>query len=131
MSKYENFSTVALIRAIQRNAISIPALKGTKNGSSKIADIEKSLYELRQEVIPRLRRLDRSDCSFFPIGTHVVYQQYQAPQAADDWNPRQEFPAYHGIVTAHTAEGKVHVQFEGLEYLAECEPKELKIKFIR
>lgn len=131
MTKYENIPTEGLIKAIQRSALQIPLLKGTKNGSNKIADLEKSLYELRQEVIPRLRRLDRSDCSFFPIGSYVIYQQYQPPQAPDDWSYRQTFPAYHGVVQKHTAEGKVHVQFEGLDYLAECEPVDLKLKYIR
>lgn len=131
MTKYENISTEGLVKAIQRAALQIPLLKGTKNGSSKIADIEKSLYELRQEVIPRLRRLDRCHCSFFPVGSHVIYQQYQPPQGDDDWTERQTFPQYSGVVTAHTVEGKVHVRFEGLEYLGECEAKDLKLKFIR
>lgn len=131
MSKYEILTTEMLIRNIQRSALEIQKLKGTKNASVKIADIEKGLKDLRVEVIPRLLRLDRCSCLFFPVGSYVSFKQAQLPQHDEDWSRRIVFPTYNGIVTNHTPQGKVHVQFEGIEYLAECNPADLKLRFIR
>lgn len=129
-NKYDQFSTDALIKGIQRTARFLVSKEAKEMASGRIALMQKDLSGMRAAVIPRLQAEDRNSCKFFRIDTHVLYHKWQPPQADDDWSDQPVIPDKHGIVTGHV-DGKVLVQFEGEEFSVICWPQDLKIKYIR
>ena len=128
---YDQLNTSALVAGIQRGALQLldPELK--KNMSSdKISRMKRDMDQMRYEVIPRLRKLNRMDPLFFQVGVHVLYHKWSPPQDIDDWGPSKAIPDRHGVVIGHE-DGKVLVRFDKDEYHVRVMPADLKIKFIR
>lgn len=131
MSIYDQLTTEALIKAIQRTSIMIATAESRKSiPSTKLNRARKDLATMRGEVVPRLKAMNRMDAKFFPLDCHVVYQPWQPAQDFDEWGPDATVPPRNGIVTGHIMD-QVIVKLEGEKYPILIEPANLKIKFIR
>lgn len=131
MSIYDQLTTEALLKAIQRTAIMVNSAEAKKEiPATKLSRAKSELGAMRNAVIPRLKAMNRLDARFFPVDCHVVYQVWQPPQNEDDWGPGSTIPPRNGIVTGHIID-QVIVKLEGEPHPILIEPVHLKIKFIR
>lgn len=130
MTKYNGFTTLALVKNIQRVSLQLLDAEQKKEiPSTKLSRIHSELAEMRKEAIPRLKALDRMDSqNFFCAGYHVQYHLPQQENSIDEWDPVP--PDKHGVVTGHDG-NLCYVKFEDEEFVAKVEPQYLKIKFIR
>lgn len=116
--KFENFKTDSLVRMVQQSDLRMQELKVDKKIDLKKE--EQVLNQMRNELIGRLKEMNRLDPQFFPLRCWVLYiAEY-----------RDEEIKKVGIVVGHT-EKHVQVHFNGEIGQVLVEPAYLKLKFIR
>lgn len=130
-NRYDQISTLALIRAIQDIAVKLADKEAVKKtGQGRVNRMKTEINEMRRSVIPRLVKMDRSSPKFFPPGALVIYHQKAREPDLNDWTPRAVQPDKHGRVVELDTD-KVLVQFEGERFFVRVDPLDLKIKHIR
>lgn len=131
VNNYQQVGTETLISVIQRGVILIEENKKSKKLSNTVlSNTRQEIFFMRQEVHPRLRKLDRMDSKFFPIGCHIVFTQPKPDEDLDDWSPVNNVPDRDGVVTRYQEEWVI-VQLEGDDFEVMIKPQYLKIKWMR
>lgn len=119
-SKYQEFSTEALIKIVQRLHFELLDLRAQKRMTGKRARvIPGQLGEIKFELHKRLGGMDRTLSSFFPVGSHVGY------------HGRDSFAPQNAIVVEHISDNELVVKVEGEVMPVRTSPLSLKLLFIR
>ncbi len=114
---FEPLKFEQLVAYVQGESILMSDKKKSQTGKAAMKRRTK-LNEARQDLIRRLKTMNRFDPQFFPLKSHVEFHNWQDNTTAK------------GIVRSHTP-SKVVVGFDGRVSNEEIDPKYLKLLYVR
>lgn len=120
---FEYMKTPSIIRHVQEMHVELERAKKEKRDKLKrYKDAKQIISTLRSILCERLSKMSRYDPKFFPIGSHVEYNNLINEEIGSIKKL--------GKVVDHQG-GFVQVQFEGETYQVKVDPAHLTLLFIR